>query len=271
MLLLPLCALTSLIFRPPIAQGPITIRMFDAENVEIQSQFIPANRVRTKDSKTFSLGRKVYEQGLYAKGNDERVQVRFVIPRGMHSFHADFGVSDDIDTRSCVINQHKIPSCELLIDGVAVKLGEIKLEQAPVSVDLDVTGKRSLFLGLKCGAGIGEPTFSSEPFVGAGRTGIKPVLLSPKDGASAAGDAVHLKWKPVEGAISYGISIVALKLSVAAAVGAPRMWTKTVDATTYSLSLADLPEGQYLWSVIAFGPKEPVGKYSDEWVFTVDH
>lgn len=241
------------------------------EKLEVQSRYSPPAQFRTKDNRTFSMGGKVYEQGIHSRDEDD-LQVRFLIPKGMHTFHADFGVSDDSDTRNGVVNAHRVPSYELLIDGVSTKSGELKLDQTPATVDVDVSGKRSAFVRLKFGAGMGEPTLSSEPLSAPGRSGVKPVLLSPKDGASVAGDTVNLKWKAIDGAVSYGITIVALKFASAADPEATRMWVKTVSATSqsYGLSLKELPEGQYLWTVIAFGAKEPIGVYSTEQLLSVE-
>jgi hypothetical protein len=97
-----------------------------------------------------------------------------------------------------------------------------------------------------------------------------PELVAPAEKAVVSGERVNLKWTAVEGAVSYGISVVSYRSEASLDSSAPRMWCATANGIGHSFDLSKLPKGEYMWSVIAFGAKRPLGGYSAERIFSVD-
>jgi hypothetical protein len=222
-----------------------------------------------------SMGGVAYTSGIRAGKSSTDGCVTYAIPPRMKSFVCDVGVVDTQQPDA----QH-VATFRILIDGVDAPgncSGELRNMQLPQHVVLDVTGKKSICFMLTQGAGIGDPMFRVEPVPGAseggggqGHPGKAPLLTSPADKAQVSGDNVMLRWQPVEGATSYGISIVSFKSNDPAGPETPRIWSAMAKGTSYSFKLSELPTGEYLWSVIAFGPTKPLGGFSTERVFALD-
>ena len=232
-------------------------------------------RVQTENHRTLSVSGAGFRQGFSASGN---ATFSCIVPAGVRSFHASYGVDDEFKNPSHI--EKNIPHIDVIVDGKAVMSKDLKDDQDAEALELDLTGKHSIGFRLFNGAGVGDPTFSKTPLEGQSQSqgrpqqsGPKPTLVGPKDDAIVSGDSIKLRWKPLEGATSYGVMVVSLKLAKGSAGSASRIWTATVPGETsqYALNLKDLPDGLYLWRVMGFGPKEPMGTFSADWYFNVEH
>ena len=220
------------------------------------------------DLNDFAIGGVAFKWGLMAQGRSYKVTV--LVPENMKSFVCDVGFNDERT------DDHDV-SLHVLLDGNPAEgdgsWGTIKSGKKPFHYELNVAGKKSLQL-IFDGVCLGEPHFSTHEVSSVGPKPAKqaqgPELVSPSDKAHVSGDSVVLRWKPVDGAICYGITVVSLKADSDMAPTAPRVWSSTVTEAKLSFKLAGLANGDYLWSVIAFGPKQPIGTYSSESLMTVE-
>ncbi|MBS1706749.1 MAG: NPCBM/NEW2 domain-containing protein [Armatimonadetes bacterium] len=219
--------------------------------------------------KSLSMGGKAYDYGLFVPNMGDS-KITFRIPEKVESLKFDVGVND----RSKPYKGS--PSIRVLVDGDEVTCpslpgGELEYSQKPVPWTINLIGKKSIQICLTHSAGIGEPRFTKAPKVTPQQTSPNVArLISPSDKAVVSGDTALLRWEPVAEAISYGVTITSLKMADPVTATTPRIWCGTVLDTKFSFSLKDVPAGEYLWSVVAFGDKKALGGYSEERILVVE-
>jgi hypothetical protein len=220
-------------------------------------------------SDAFSIAGIAYKNRLQAHRDVDGARMTFAIPPGMTNLVFEAGVND-IDPQR---DPQRTASYQILLDGSQVPgngTATLAINQVASHVVIRVEGKKSLCIVLSYGACLAEPRLVGPKKGGKPEGPYPPELWSPADRAQVSGDAVMLRWKPVEGAISYAVSIISYKCVDPATGDTPRVWCATVKGTSYSFKLSDVPKGEYLWSVVAFGPTKSLGGYSDERVIVVD-
>ena len=132
-----------------------------------------------------------------------------------------------------------------------------------VPVDLDVTKAQSVRIDLTRPVQIGDPVLEF-----ASRSPEPPSLLSPADGVVVSGP-VRLEWSAVPGASSYGVEIVCTKPGGRGNARSPRIWVLNSSATHAVFNAAGAPDGEYRWSVIAFGAHSTLTKFSHDQSFAL--
>lgn len=248
-----------------IRQGGETVRLVSLDPVSSDSRYA---RSRGKDG--FAMGGKAYRDGLSASPGEKDSKLTYAIPARALRLTFEAGMND--------VNPPKRNSgyFAVSVDGELVAGGPgngvLKPDQKPIPFDLDVKGKNAVQFVVSYGGSIGDPVFFLEPKAPPApkkQAGV-PQLTAPAEKAVVAGERVTLKWSAVEGAVSYGISVVSYRSDASLDSSAPRMWCATTNGTSHSFDLSKLPKGEYMWSVIAFGPKRPLGGYSAERIFLLD-
>lgn len=222
-----------------------------------------------------SISGQAFTFAIWA-GNYGTYTAVYEIPKGMDELRFFSGVYDKFQKgRSSTIR--------IALDGEdfsnpLVPGGSLEMGSKPVEWKIPVTGKKSLQIFLDKGACIGEPTFyklAKAPTAPVAtskeqRSPNVPTLVSPPEKSVVVGETAILKWKEVPGAISYGVYILANKSQDELGSSSPRIWAATVKDNRYDFKISDLPSGEYLWSVVAFGSKKALGAFSEERLFIVD-
>ncbi len=221
---------------------------------------------RTEDQ--ISIAGVVHKFSYVGEGD---VRITYEIPKGFKSFIFDIGIPDGSNLTECS-NAY----FSMTLDGDEIELPkemtEPKYGNKAIHIELDIQGKSSMRLRLGHLAAIGFPRFTTKvadkfPMM---TSKLVPALRQPEEKAKVSGSSVKLVWDSVDGAISYGINILSFKSDQDQSDDLPRVWATTVTGTSYKFDISNLPNGQYVWSVIAFGPKKALGAFSKDRSFFID-
>ncbi len=243
-----------------------TIRLTDLPNVTASG---------SKNTGKISISGQAFSFSIHALSYYSYTVV-YEIPKGMDELRFFSGVQDKF-------SKGRTSTLSVAVDGEdiinpQVPGGTLQMGAKPVEWKIPVTGKKSLQIFLDKGACIGEPTFyklAKAPAAPTVTTNEQkspnvPLLVSPPEKSVVVGETAILKWKEVPGAISYGVYILANKSQDELSSSSPRIWSATVKDNRYDFKLSDLPAGEYLWSVVAFGSKKALGAFSEERLFIVE-
>ncbi len=220
-----------------------------------------------------SISGVVYKFSFVGKndGGNPDVRMTFKIPKGYNSFITDVGIPDDVG-----IEQSNAAYFGMTLDGDEVKLpmtvSEPRLGRKAAHLELDIRGKSSMRFRFIDGVAMGFPRFTTKIAEASlvSSSNLIPVLRQPAEKAKVKGPSINLTWDSVDGATCYGINVVSFKSDQDQADDKPRIWSSTVIGTSYKFDLSTLLNGQYAWSVIAFGAKKPLGAFSKDRIFIVD-
>ena len=225
------------------------------------------------ERREFAMGGVAYTRGIVAGEREKGATVTYAIPPKSVRFLFEVGVNDRANLKGS-------PTFAVYLDGDLAAGGDVGGDLSkgmkPVKLDLDVRGKRSIQFRLAYGAGIGEGRFEIERKAPVAKVESReskagvPDLVAPAEKAVVSGERVNLRWSAVPGAVSYGVSVVSFRSDASLDGDAARIWAVTTNTNSASFDLSKLPKGEYLWSVIAFGAKRPLGGYSAERVFVRD-
>lgn len=240
-----------------------SVRLIDAPLVSPRSQL---------NYGKFSMGGRVYAHGIYA-GNYRDMTAVFQVPDHVDELRFEIGMNDNA-------SRFRTGTVGVSIDGDPVKNdqvpdGVLDFGKKPISWTIPVADKKSVQFLMSKGTGVGEPTFvrfakKVDKKVIEKQGANIPQLVSPAEKAVVTGEAAILKWNMVPDALSYGVSIVSLRSQSPLSSTTPRLWCATVTDNRYEFKLSDIPSGEYLWSVVAFGEKKPMGAFSSERLFIVE-
>ncbi len=243
-----------------------TVKLTDLPNVTASG---------LRNSGKISISGQAFSFSIHALSYNSYTVV-YEIPKGMDELRFFSGVQDKF-------SKSRTSTLTVAVDGEdilnpLVPGGTLEAGAKPVEWKIPVTGKKSLQIFLDKGACIGEPTFyklAKAPTAPVAtskeqRSPNVPTLVSPPEKSVVVGETAILKWKEVPGAISYGVYILANKSQDELGSSSPRIWAATVKNNRYDFKISDLPSGEYLWSVVAFGSKKALGAFSEERLFIVD-
>jgi hypothetical protein len=241
-----------------------------------------------KFSKEFSMGGVVLREGvlLVPQGDttpDRSGRLVYSVPRGAQSFHGQFGIPDS-DTEGT-----GEATLSISVDGEPLQDIRAVSGQKPVRFSANLKGAKSIMLSIGGTAGIGDASFTSttgsivsKPTPKPRSTPIvqepasKPTsemgranLTAPENGSTAK-DSVSFKWDAVPEATSYGVEIVMITNSDPKKTPSRylRAFSAKTEAFDWNFS-EDVLSGEYQVSVIAFGKRGVLTKFSNSKRFKV--
>jgi hypothetical protein len=269
-----------------ITAAQTTKRVVDVKLIDMTPVTQATKSAVFKMSKEFSIGGVILKSGilLVPQGDtnpDRSGRLVYAIPRGATTFHGLFGIPDS-DTEGT-----GDATMTIYIDGE--KLQDIYAinNQKAIRFDASVKGAKSIMLSFA-----GTAALADASFAGTG-TIARPVPNAPsKTPAQAAPsklpsemgrvsltapengdiekDAVTFKWDPVSEATSYGVEIV--MISNADPRKTPTRYLRAFSAKNESFEWnfsEDVLSGEYQVSVIAFGKRGVLTKFSNSRRFKV--
>lgn len=228
-----------------------------------------------KFSKEFSMGGVVLREGvlLLPQGDstpDRGGRLVYSVPRGSISFHGQFGIPDT-DTEGT-----GEATLSIFVDGEPLQEIRAVAGQKPVRFDAGVKGAKSVMFQFAGTAGIGDASFATSTS-GSTRSPVTKVpsemgrvnMTSPENGETTK-DAVTFKWDAVPEATNYGVEIVMITNSDPRKT--PTRYLRAFSAKNESFEWnfsEDVLSGEYQVSVIAFGKRGVLTKFSNSKRFKV--
>lgn len=227
-----------------------------------------------------SIGGIVMGSALTLSGseNGEGTLV-YSVPAGTTSFKGMFGYLDNTSGGST-----DVASLAVYLDGDLIREFNASRNLKPTKVELPTNGAKSLKLVFRGLSALGDPTFSSlgskppienTPPKQDGGTATPPsalgkiALTSPENGEKVR-DKLAVKWDAVEGAVAYGLEIVLVSTN-SKTVPSKYLRAFTVKGTQFEWAFTDdVVSGEYQVSVIAFGKKGVITRFSPSRKFVVD-
>lgn len=203
----------------------------------------------------------------------------FSIPAGTTSFKGLFGYPDSSSGASV-----DVATLGVYLDGDLIREFNASRNLKPTKVELPTNGAKSLKLVFRGYSALGDPTFSSlgskpptenTPPKQDGGSATPPsalgkiALTSPENGEKVR-DKLAVKWDAVEGAVAYGLEIVLVSTN-SKTVPSKYLRAFTVKGTQFEWAFTDdVVSGEYQVSVIAFGKKGVITRFSPSRKFVVD-
>lgn len=238
-------------------------------------------------SESFSLGGMILTNGIGCNPRTPTVKTSatyvYTIPKGAFSFRGIFGVRDEPNSETVS------GTLSIYVDGDLVKEILTEANQKPTKFDIPLVDASSLKLVFENGGILGNGSFSSplsgaevkkpaaktttpqvqpEPEPKTGELG-RVQLTEPEVGRSYT-NKVKFAWQKVDGAVSYGVEVILIKNEDANKV--PTRFMRAFPATKEAfewLFTEDVVSGEYQVSVIAFGKKGVITKFSSPRRFKV--
>ena len=239
-----------------------------------------------KMSKEFSIGGVILKSGilLVPQGDttpDRGGRLVYAVPRGATTFHGSFGIPDTDSENTGDATMTIYIDGEKLQDIYAIN------NQKPVRFDASVKGSKSIMLSFSGTAALADATFTSsgavsQPITKApvkapvqetppkNPTEMGRVNLTTPENGTIEKDAVTFKWDAVPDATSYGVEIV--MISNADPKKIPTRYLRAFSAKNESFEWNfsdDVLSGEYQVSVIAFGKRGVLTKFSNSRRFKV--
>lgn len=236
-----------------------------------------------KFSKEFSMGGVVLKEGvlLVPQGDstpDRGGRLVYSIPRGALSFRGQFGIPDT-DTEGM-----GEATLSIIVDGEPLQEIRAVSGQKPIRFDAGVKGAKSIMLTFTGTAAVGDSTFSTTLTSSTKQNSKPPVqetppkppaemgrvnLTTPENGETAK-DAITFKWEAVPECTSYGVEIVMITNADPKKI--PTRYLRAFSAKNESFEWNfsdDVLSGEYQVSVIAFGKRGVLTKFSNSKRFKV--
>lgn len=235
----------------------------------------------------FSMGGVIFANGVTTDVPAKRLAV-YSVPAGAQSFKVSVGVPDATETGSTAAGR-----AVFSLDGDLVEDLNPKLGDKPKDITIDVRGKKALKIDFEGIVGLGEPKFLVDP---KGGTPSKPTppakqggnkepekkpaqptppgvmprveLLRPNTGSKFR-QRLIVEWEAIQGAQAYGVELILIE-AVGETLPSRCLRAFTVKGTTFEWNLTeDVADGDYQISVIAFGSKGVISKFSNPRLITV--
>ncbi len=238
-----------------------------------------------KFTKEFSMGGVVLREGvlLVPQGDatpDRGGRLVYSVPKGSMSFRGQFGIPDT-DTEGT-----GEATIAISIDGELLQEIRAVSGQKPIKFDVGVKGAKSIMLVITGTAGIGDSSFSTTiaptkpgPLVKTPAVQDPPAkiptemgrvnLIAPENGETSK-DAVTFKWDAVPDATNYGVEIVMITNADPKKIPTRYLRAFSAKGETFEWNFSeDVLSGEYQVSVIAFGKRGVLTKFSNSRRFKV--
>ncbi len=239
-----------------------------------------------KMSKEFSIGGVVLRSGilLVPQGDstpDRSGRLVYSIPRGSTFLRGQFGIPDT-DTEGTGNS-----TLSIFVDGESILEIKAISGQKPIKFDATIKGAKSIMLAITGTAAIGDSTFSTATLpIGSSvkpttnpptqdTTSKPPVdmsrvnLTSPENGETKV-DSVTFKWDAVPEAVAYGVEIVMITNSDTRKTPSRYLRAFSAKSENFEWNFSeDVLSGEYQVSVIAFGKRGVLTKFSNSRRFKV--
>ncbi len=235
----------------------------------------------------FSMGGVIFSNGVTADSPAKRLAV-YSVPTGAQSFKVSVGVPDSSETGSTAMGRVTFSLDGDLVEDLTPKLGD-----KPKDLTIDVRGKKALKIDFEGVVGLGEPKFLVDPKGGspskpttptkqgtskdtekkpatAAASGTLPrvELIRPNTGSKFR-QRLIVEWEAIEGAQAYGVELILIEAK-GETLPTRCLRAFTVKGTTFEWNLSeDVADGDYQISVIAFGSKGVISKFSNPRLITV--
>ncbi len=234
----------------------------------------------------FSMGGVIFSNGVTTDSAAKRLAV-YSVPSGAQNFKVSVGVPDSSETGSSAMGRVVLSLDGDLVEDLTPKLGD-----KPKDLTIDVRGKKALKIDFEGVVGLGEPKFlvdpkgpapkpttptkqgsSKEPEkkpTTAAPSGTMPrvELIRPNTGSKFR-QRLIVEWEGIEGAQAYGVELILIEAK-GETLPTRCLRAFTVKGTTFEWNLSeDVADGDYQISVIAFGSKGVISKFSNPRLITV--
>lgn len=161
------------------------------------------------------------------------------------------------------------------LDGRSVWQGSDQQAGGVSPFDIDLTGVKTLRIttygGFRLLTPYWEKPFNGKPTAVSSAPVIRPKLLEPAEGFRVKAGSVVLSWGELPEATTYAVQLMQVERRDRRRDPDVRLWSFAAGSkTAFTLDLSDIPNGRYVWSVVAFDDDKIVGKPSEERSFVVD-
>lgn len=278
-----------------LVAGQATQKKVDVRLVDLTPVTQVAKAAVFKMSKEFSIGGIILHEGvvLAPQGDttpDRSGRLVYSVPRGSNIFYGHFGIPDtDTDGTGEA-------TLAISVDGEAIQEIKASSGQKPTKFEVKLSNAKSLMLSVMGTGALGDANFSTSGSAPASKpnppekkpeekkpeekkpqeTPAKPpsemerVNLTAPENGEIAKEKITFKWDAVADATNYGVEIV--MIVNADPKKTPTRYLRAFSAKSESFEWNfsdDVLSGEYQVSVIAFGKKGVLTKFSNAKRFKV--
>lgn len=229
----------------------------------------------------FSIGGVVMSEGMLftpraeaQPTNERKATLVYAVPQNSTLFKASFGIPDGFPSAWSDADLH------VFVDGDLVKDYHASADTKPTKVELTLKDAKSVKIVFDGYSALGDAMFSSlgskpaesspKPPTETPSTGMARVNLTSPENGEKAKDKLTVKWDAVPEAVAYGVEIVLVSNNTKV-VPTRFLRSFTAKGTTFDWVFSDdVVSGEYQVSVIAFGKKGVLTRFSTSKKFTVE-